>query len=199
MSDKLILEQIYVESVLHGFATQGRLSARLGKLPDLHEAIARLMAKGLVDRIGTRLSLTTVGRRRFKVVLIGGAFEIIHPGHMHTIREAKRLGDLLVVVVATDRTVARNKGREPATDEATRVELVSSIRHVDLAILGNQGSIYETLEKVRPDIVALGYDQYHNAEEIVREGKKRGIALLVRRLGTPVPQMKTTRILAEFR
>lgn len=199
MSGKLILEQIYLESVRHGVAAQGGVSARLGKPPDLREALARLVGRRLVERIGTRLSLTAAGRKRFKVVLIGGAFEIIHPGHIHTIREAKRLGDLLVVVVATDRNVARNKGREPATDEATRVELVSSIRYVDLAILGNQGSIYETLEKVRPDIVALGYDQYHNAEEIVREGKKRGIVLVVRRLGTPVPQMKTTNILAEFR
>ena len=99
----------------------------------------------------------------------------------------------------TDRTVGKNKGREPITDEATRVDLVSAIRHVDLAILGNQGGIYDTLEKVRPDIVALGYDQHHNAEEIEREGRRRGIDLQTRRLSTRRPDLKTTKILAEFR
>ena len=103
------------------------------------------------------------------------------------------------MVVATDRTVGKNKGREPITDEATRVDLVSAIRHVDLAILGNQGGIYDTLEKVRPDIVALGYDQHHNAEEIEREGRRRGIDLQTRRLSTRRPDLKTTKILAEFR
>jgi cytidyltransferase-like protein len=204
VDDVDILRAIYVETVRNGFATLRGVSSFLpGRNDgDIQRRLDELADEGLVaarKKKGTRLTLTGEGRRRIAVVLIGGAFEIIHPGHVHTIREAKGLGDVLVVVVATDRTVGKNKGREPITDEATRVDLVSAIRYVDLAILGNQGSIFDTLEKVRPDIVALGYDQHHNAEEIEREGRRRGIELQTRRLSTRRPDLKTTKILAEFR
>ena len=199
LTDINILKEVYVESVRNRSVTQRAVASTLGKREDLQRRIDNMVEGKLLAKRGTQLSLTDKGRRRFRVVLIGGAFEIIHPGHLHTIREAKALGDVLVVVVATDRTVKRNKGREPITDEAIRVDLVSAIRHVDLAILGNQGSIYDTLEKVRPDIVALGYDQHHNAEEIVQEGRRRGVSVETRRLGSLRPDLKTTKILAEFR
>jgi FAD synthetase len=196
------LKAIYLETVRNGHATHRGIATLLGSNNphDLQRRLDELVEENLVEKKkGARLMLAESGRRKITVVLIGGAFEIIHPGHVYTIREAKALGDVLVVVVATDRTVRKNKRREPITDEATRVELVSAIRYVDLAILGNQGSIYETLEKVRPDIVALGYDQHHNAEEIKREGRRRGIDLQTHRLSTLRPDLKTTKILAEFR
>ncbi len=199
MKEIEVLKTVYVESVRNGVATQRRVSSAIGKPEDLQRLIESMVGANLLEKRGTRLVLTDRGRRRLTVVLIGGAFEIIHPGHLHTIREAKSLGDVLVVVVATDRTVTRNKGREPITDEDIRLDLVSAIRYVDLAILGNQGSIYDTLEKVRPDIVALGYDQHHNDEEIVHEGKRRGLSIQTRRLGSLRPDLKTTKILAEFR
>ena len=61
-----------------------------------------------------------------------------------------------------------------ATDQALRVALVSSLRQVDLALPGNKGSIYDILVRIRPDIVARGYDERHNGEEIAREAAKRG-------------------------
>jgi FAD synthetase len=73
------------------------------------------------------------------------------------------------------------------------------VKGVDLAIMGGHGSIYDTMERVRPDIVAIGYDQRHDAEEITREGSSRGLNLRVKRLGTPLPELKTTKILNEFR
>jgi cytidyltransferase-like protein len=198
-TDIEILKAVYLENIRNRSASQRGLASILGKREGLKRRIDTLVGGNILEKRGTQLSLTEKGRRRLTVVLIGGAFEILHPGHLHTIREAKALGDVLVVVVATDQTVTRNKGRQPITDEAVRVDLVSAIRHVDLAILGNQGSIYDTLEKVRPDIVALGYDQHHNAEEIVLEGKRRGVTVETRRLGSLRPDLKTTKILAEFR
>jgi cytidyltransferase-like protein len=127
--------------------------------------------------------------------MLGGAFEIIHPGHVHALSEAKSLGNTLVVVVATDESVERNKGRPPATNQALRVALVSSLRQVDLAVQGNKGSIYDILVRIRPDIVALGYDQHHNGDEIVREAAKRGVAISTARLGSPIPDVKTSKIL----
>jgi len=78
------------------------------------------------------------------------------------------------------------------------VTLLSSLRQVDAAILGVEGDIYVTLERVKPDIVALGYDQYHLEGEVKREARKRGMKLRVVRLDSPYPEIKTTRILKDF-
>jgi cytidyltransferase-like protein len=144
-----------------------------------------------------RISLTPEGRRELKVVFIGGGFEVIHRGHLYTIEKAKSLGDVLVVSVARDSTISRRKHREPLANEQERTRLLASLRQVDAAILGVEGNIYETLEKVKPDIVALGYDQHHSEDEIRQEGKKRGLKLKVVRLDSPFPRTKTSSLLEE--
>ena len=111
-------------------------------------------------------------------VLATGVFDILHPGHVHFLTEAKKLGDELVVVVARD-SVAQKMKRLPFIPENIRVTMVGSLKPVDRAILGVEGNIYDILSEVRPDIVALGYDQEFNPDEIVAEGKKRGLELKV--------------------
>ncbi len=111
-------------------------------------------------------------------VLATGVFDILHPGHVHFLTEAKKLGDELVVVVARD-SVAKKIKRLPFIPENIRVAMVGSLKPVDRAILGVEGNIYDILSEVRPDIVALGYDQEFNPDEIVAEGKKRGLELKV--------------------
>jgi len=101
-----------------------------------------------------------------------------------------------VAVVATDKSVSRNKGRDPVTTQEWRVKLVGALREVDLALAGGQGSIYDTLERVRPDVVALGYDQLHNPAEIEAEARKRGLQLSVVRLGSSLPEIKTSKIVS---
>jgi len=109
--------------------------------------------------------------------------------------EARKLGNTLVAVAATDAAVMKNKGREPVTPQEWRVRLISTLRTVDVGLAGGKGSIYDTLEKVRPDIVALGYDQKHNPVEIEDEAKRRGISLKVVRLDSPIPGIKTSKII----
>ena len=111
-------------------------------------------------------------------VLATGVFDILHPGHVHFLTEAKKIGDELVVVVARD-SVAQKMKRLPFIPENIRVAMVGSLKPVDRAILGVEGNIYDILSEVRPDIVALGYDQEFNPDEIVAEGKKRGLELKV--------------------
>lgn len=154
--------------------------------------------RGLLMRSRGRVSLTVEGRRKIKVVFIGGGFEVIHRGHLHTISKAKSLGDVLVAVLARDSTIRARKGREPVADEAQRLLLLSSLRQVDAAILGVEGNIYDTLERVRPDVVALGYDQHHLEADIEREGTARGIRLRVVRLDSPDPRVKTTALLRDL-
>jgi FAD synthetase len=131
------------------------------------------------------------------VVFIGGGFEVIHAGHIHTITQAKSLGDVLVVVLARDATIRKRKGRDPVSPESARLKALRSLRQVDAAILGVEGDIYDTLQRVGPDVVALGYDQHHQEEEIVREAKSRGIEIDVVRLDSPAPSLKTTRLLQQ--
>jgi FAD synthetase len=104
-----------------------------------------------------------------------GVFDLLHPGHVAFLREAKALGDELVVVVARDSTAKRFK-HTPITPEAQRLEMVAALKPVDRAVLGNEGDIFEILDEIRPDVIALGYDQIHNEEKIAEESRRRGLA-----------------------
>jgi FAD synthetase len=114
-------------------------------------------------------------------VVATGVFDIIHLGHVHFLEKAKDLGDELVVIVARDKT-ARKMKHEPITPEGMRVELVQSLKPVDRAVLGYEDDMYRIISEVRPDIIALGYDQKFNEKELERELKKRGLTVQIVRL-----------------
>lgn len=105
-------------------------------------------------------------------VMATGVFDLLHPGHIHYLAEAKKLGDELVVVVARDRTAERFKHR-PIASEDQRLEMVRALKPVDRAVLGNEGDIFEILTELRPDVIALGYDQVHDEGRILEECKRR--------------------------
>ena len=105
-------------------------------------------------------------------VMATGVFDLLHPGHIYFLAEARKLGDELWVVVARDNT-ARKFKHEPITSEGSRVQMVAALKPVDRAVLGHEGNIYDILEEIRPDIIALGYDQIHNEEKILEECRKR--------------------------
>ena len=199
MKDKEILEAIFVLGLLHGRTDETMLKKEVGlSREEMRRKLRRLRDRGYVELRGSRVFLNPKGRRTFKVVFTGGTFEVIHPGHIYTIQQAKKLGDVLIAVVARDATVRRRKGRDPIVSEEERRKVLSAIRYVDVAMLGSESNIYETLEKVRPDIVALGYDQYHREEEIALEARRRGIGLSVVRLNSLNPTLKTSKILAQL-
>ncbi len=106
-------------------------------------------------------------------VLATGTFEILHPGHLLYLEEAKKLGDELFVVVARDVSVKRRKGT-PILPEEQRLKMVSALKVVDKAMLGSEKDMYEPLYSIKPDIVTLGYDQDFNEEELEQELRKRG-------------------------
>jgi FAD synthetase len=109
-----------------------------------------------------------------KKVLAAGVFDLLHYGHLRYLEEAKKLGGEgaeLIVVVARDSTVLRRKGRLPVMNERHRKELVAALKPVDRVILG--GTDLDTtrvIRKVKPDIIALGYDQNDIAELVERQG-----------------------------
>lgn len=140
-------------------------------------------------------SLSELGRSKIKVVFMGGVFDLLHPGHIHTLKSAKSYGDVLVVVVATTSTALKlKKNRNIYHDEKHRRELVASLSFVDLSLIGKEGTLYDTVSFVKPDIIALGYDQAHNEKEIQKNCLERGIKLDVIRLSSPIPEIKSTLI-----
>lgn len=114
-------------------------------------------------------------------VMATGVFDIIHEGHIHFLKEARKLGDELVVVVARDSTASK-RGKETIMNENSRFSIVSELKVVDKAVLGHEGDIYETVRDVKPDIIALGFDQNFNPEEIKKGCRRVGVNSEVVRL-----------------
>ena len=106
-------------------------------------------------------------------VMASGVFDLIHPGHIDYLKQAKSYGDHLTVVIASDKTVRKNK-HEPVTPEAMRALIVGSLKPVDEAIVGGEGDMLDTVAKVKPDIIVLGYDQNFDESELKAKLKERG-------------------------
>lgn len=114
-------------------------------------------------------------------VMATGTFDILHLGHIYYLKESKKLGDKLVVVVATDKTVRRLK-HEPVNPEEIRLKLIKELKIVDEAYLGHEDDIYEIVKEIKPDIISLGFDQIHDKEKIQNELNKRKINAKIVRL-----------------
>ena len=139
-----------------------------------------------------RKTLTELGRTSLKIVLAGGVFDIIHPGHIHTLKAAKDLGDVLVVAIATDKTAEKMKKRLPLHTQDQRKMLVDSLSVVDVGIVGNEEDLFKTVDLIRPQIIALGYDQVHQ-EKFITEGCKRiNLDVTVARLQSPIPEVSSS-------
>jgi len=176
-----------------------RLKARLPISQEFYNSIvSRLVKVGLVEK-SDPTKLTFIGRDVLKVVLVGGVFDLIHPGHIHTLKAAKAEGDVLVVVVARQSTAQKiKKFRKIYHDEKLRKDLVTSLNFVDLALIGKEGTLYDTVEYVKPNVIALGYDQAHSEKDIAENCKKRNLNVQVIRLSTPIPGSKSSKMKEEL-
>lgn len=134
-----------------------------------------------------------LGIRGIKIkVMASGVFDILHTGHIHYLTEAKALGDELVVVVATDNTVRKSK-HEPITPEKMRLEIVQALKPVDHAMLGKEDDMYSVVLEIKPDIIAIGYDQKFNEKQLESEIAKRGLKVRVVRVGRYEDDLNGTR------
>jgi cytidyltransferase-like protein len=114
------------------------------------------------------------------VVVVAGTFDGLHAGHLHLFsfarrkaatleKKLKRKGVKLQVIIARDSNVLRIKGSRPLHDETERAGLVSSLRQVDGVVLGHPTNFMESLKKIKPDMVVLGYDQAPGMEQRLLE------------------------------
>ena len=162
----------------------------------IESKIEGLVQNQLVNE--NRNSLTEKGVKSLHVVLAGGVFDIIHPGHISTLNAAKKLGDILVVVVATDNTAIKMKKQKPLHTQDQRKELVNSLTMVDLCLIGHEGDIFKTVNQVRPQTIALGYDQVHQEKFITEGCKKINLDAKVARLQSPIPDSSSSSIKKEY-
>ena len=147
----------------------------------LEEKLDSLTAKGLINKQKEGYVLTAAGREKIRIVVCGGVFDIVHPGHAFILNEAKKEGDVLIVILARDSTVEKRK-RIPIVPENQRKEMVSNLKSVDIAVLGHEGDPLEIIEEIKPDVIVLGPDQHHREEKIKAEMEKRQINLRVKRI-----------------
>lgn len=116
------------------------------------------------------------------LVMATGVFDILHVGHIHFLKEARKLGDELVVVIASDATVRKRK-HNPIMPQDMRAEIVGSLKMVDRVFIGGVDDPYRIVEEIKPDVIALGYDQEHDEAVIEQELARRGLSVRVVRLG----------------
>ncbi len=128
-------------------------------------------------------------------VVVAGTFDLLHPGHIHLLREAWRRGRVYAIV-ARDSNVERMKGRPPIVPEEQRLAVVSAVRYVAEARLGDPRDYLRPLEEIKPHLVLLGPDQWPREDVLEEELRRRGLEARVERLPERLecPLCSSTRI-----
>ena len=94
-----------------------------------------------------------------KIVFTNGCFDIIHAGHIEYLREAKKLGDILILGLNSDSSVQKLKGRNrPINDENARAIVLSEFKSVDYIVIFQEDTPYDLIEIVKPDVLVKGGD-----------------------------------------
>ena len=166
---------------------------------ELDRIINNLISKQLVKKIKTSYILTEKGRKNIKVVFTGGVYDIIHPGHIHTLKNSKQEGDLLIVSIARDNRVIKIKGRKPINNEKMRTILVSAIRYVDFTVLGSKGDIFGIVKKIKPNVITIGYDQTHQINELKKRVKINNLNIKIKKLDSPIPHVKSSDLRTKYK
>jgi FAD synthetase len=126
-------------------------------------------------------------RGKKRIVLASGVFDLLHLGHVKFLEEAKKAGGknaALIVIVARDSTVEQSKGRKPIMPENQRRTLVEALKVVDDAVLGfERFDLGDVIERVNPDVIALGYDQAGMEKRVQQYVDKHKLAVKVVRIG----------------
>ena len=132
-------------------------------------------------------------------VLVGGVFDILHPGHLKFLEKAKEHGDELIVIVACDKKVIEKKSREPLFKQDERLRMIQALEIVDKAILGEETENYlQVVEDAQPDVIVLGYDQ--KFETLEKDLEENGLDIKVIRLDFVVEEElnKTSKIIQKI-
>ncbi len=140
-------------------------------------------------------SLSPFGRKLVTVVMTSGVFDLLHIGHIFTFQQAKLLGDILVVVLATDKNVQKLKSRTPTNSQDERTKVVQHIKEVDCALVGTEEDFISTIDFIQPDIITLGYDQVFEEKSLHKQLSERGFGhIKIIRMKQYIPGKSTSKI-----
>jgi len=117
-----------------------------------------------------------------KKVMCFGTFDVLHKGHEYYLKEAKKLGDYLVVVIALDETVEEVKGSLPHHNQQARLKSLQNLKIADKVLLGNAGDKLKVVETEKPDILCFGYDQKSFTEKAQEKLQQRNLKVEIVRL-----------------
>ena len=120
-----------------------------------------------------------------KTVLVSGTFDGLHEGHINYFQQARKYGQRLICIVGRGKITEQIKGKPPRYSEKERVRFVKQCPEIDrvyLGILGDEDAIYNFTASLRPDVIALGYDQTAYTENLEKEMQKRGLTVKIVRL-----------------
>jgi tRNA pseudouridine(55) synthase len=123
----------------------------------------------------------------FDRVMAAGTFEILHPGHQYFLRQAKGLGEKLTVIVARDKRAEQLRGRRLRFNENQRLQKIKTLDFVDEVLLGEEQDPYQSIKKIKPDIIALGYDQKNLVKNLPEKIKKFGLHTKIARIPAYFP------------
>jgi rfaE bifunctional protein nucleotidyltransferase chain/domain len=124
--------------------------------------------------IDSRERLRREGKR---VVFTNGCFDLLHPGHVRYLAEARALGDVLIVGLNSDRSVQALKGEgRPILDESERAEVIAALEAVDYVVVFDEDTPQELIARLLPDVLVKGgdwpLDQIIGREEVEAAGGK---------------------------
>ncbi len=111
----------------------------------------------------------------FRKVMVFGTFDPVHQGHLNYFEQAKKEGNFLIVVIARDKTVIKEKGRELLESEKERLKKVRELKIVDRAILGDLKDKLKVVKEENPEVICLGYDQKVDLKELRKNLRKLGL------------------------
>ncbi|MBI4050457.1 MAG: FAD synthase [Candidatus Doudnabacteria bacterium] len=117
-----------------------------------------------------------------KRVMVFGTFDILHPGHIYFLRQARKYGDFLIVSLARDPIVKKIKGRKPLHSEKDRADMLKSLKLVNKVVLGSKKDYIGHIVKEKPDVIVLGYDQRAFTEGLKGKLAERGLRVKIVRI-----------------
>ena len=132
--------------------------------------LVKLKSKEEIKKI-----ISDLRKEKKTIVFTNGCFDLLHPGHIKILKEAKAKGDVLIVGLNFDSSIKKLKGRfRPILDQKARLQVLSAISYVDYIILFNELTPFKLIKIIKPDYLVKGSD-YKEKEIVGREYSKKVI------------------------
>jgi len=196
---KEFLKTTYLLTIKNGSFSAKEFSVHLNRTEEEGKSLLSVLI-GLklirkVTKPENHYSITQGGKNNLKVVLTGGVFDIIHLGHVNTLKTSKKEADILVVVVASDEMVESSKGRLPLNNQANRMKLLEELIIVDIVAKGDPDSskFLDSVKEYEPDTIVLGYDQTSTEDMLMKYLENSNIHNIeIKKLNSHVPNEKSS-------